>query len=119
MIDPGPRCKRLVQAARDPDVGILLLDVVLGYGAHPDPASQLAPAILEAQRLASADGRTLVCVVALIGTAGDPQDLDKQRAALATVGAIVVSSNLQAATIAAGLSHGPTEPVLSLPKGAP
>ena len=106
MIDPGPRCKRLVQAAKDPDVGILLLDVVLGYGAHPDPASQLAPAILEAQRMASGDGRALVCVVALIGTVGDPQDLDKQRAALAAVGAVVVPSNLKAATIAAGLSHG-------------
>jgi succinyl-CoA synthetase alpha subunit len=118
MIDLGPRCRRLAQAAQDPDVGILLLDVVLGYGAHPDPASQLAPAILKAQRLASGDGRALACVIALIGTAGDPQDLDKQRAALAAVGAVVVSSNLQAATIAAGLSHGPTEPVLSLPKGS-
>ncbi len=68
MIDLGPRCKQLVEAARDPDVGILLLDVVLGYGAHSDPASQLAPAILEAQRMASGDGRSLACVVALVGT---------------------------------------------------
>ena len=108
MIDLGPRCRRLAQAAQDPDVGILLLDVVLGYGAHPDPASQLAPAIVEAQRLATGDGRALVCVIALIGTAGDPQDVDKQRATLAAVGAVVVSSNLQAATIAAGLSHRST-----------
>ena len=108
MIDLGPRCERLAEAAQDPDVGILLLDVVLGYGAHPDPASQLAPAIVEAQRLATGDGRALVCVIALIGTVGDPQDLDKQRAALAAVGAVVVSSNLQAATIAAGLSHRST-----------
>ena len=51
---------------------MLLLDVVLGYGAHPDPAGELAPAI--------AGGRSAV-IVALCGAAGDPQDLDAQRRA--------------------------------------
>jgi hypothetical protein len=42
MIDFRSRCDALVQAAADPEVGVVLLDVILGYGAHPDPAAQLA-----------------------------------------------------------------------------
>ena len=52
MIDPSLRIEQLAAAARDPSVTVLLLDVVLGYGAHPDPAADLAPAI-EADRQAT------------------------------------------------------------------
>ena len=45
MIDPSLRTERLRREAADPEVGVVLLDVVLGYGAHPDPAAELAPAI--------------------------------------------------------------------------
>ena len=49
MMDNDLRIRRLEKEAGDPEVAIILLDVVLGYGAHPDPASELAPAIANSQ----------------------------------------------------------------------
>ena len=43
MIDPTLRLERLAAEAADPATAVLLLDVVLGHGAHPDPAAELAP----------------------------------------------------------------------------
>jgi FdrA protein len=68
MIDPEPRAERLLEEAKDPAVGVLLIDVVLGYGAHPDPASVLAPACAEVT--SQPDGP---CIVAYVpGTEHDP-----------------------------------------------
>ncbi len=52
MIDNDLRIRRLLQEASDPQVSVIMLDVVLGYGAHPDPASELAPAIHQARQAA-------------------------------------------------------------------
>ena len=114
MIDFRSRCEALVQEATGPEVGVLLLDVILGYGAHPDPAAELAPALLEAQKKAQDRGRRLACVAALCGTTGDPQDLDKQQKALTDAGAVVVHSNALAARIASAISRGDTS---ALPRG--
>ena len=103
MIDLQPRCRLIAEAADDPDVGVLLLDVVLGHGAHPDAASELGPAIAGARRIVSDHGRSLACVIVLVGTSGDPQGLDTQRAKLEAAGALVVASNVRAAAIAAEL----------------
>ena len=83
MIDPSLRIERIAEAAADPACAVLLLDVVLGYGAHPDPARSLAPAIAQARDRASRDGRDLAVVVSLIGSAGDPQGRDAVAGALA------------------------------------
>ncbi len=56
MIDNDLRIRRLLQEARDPEVAVIMLDVVLGYGAHPDPASELGEAVEEAKMLAHARG---------------------------------------------------------------
>ncbi|MBC6465488.1 FdrA family protein [Actinomadura alba] len=104
MIDPALRLERLAAEAADPSCAVLLLDVVLGYGAEPDPAALLAPAIEDA--LASRDG-DLAVVVSLCGTAADPQDRDAQAAALRDAGAAVFCSNATAARHAAGLVQGP------------
>ncbi|MGI8333940.1 FdrA family protein [Actinomadura scrupuli] len=101
MIDPTLRLERLAADAADPSTGVLLLDVVLGYGAEPDPAALLAPAI-EAAR---AD-RELPVVVSLCGTAADPQDLDRQATALHAAGAAVFASNAAAARHAVALIQG-------------
>lgn len=84
MIDPTLRLEHLARAAADPDTGVLLLDVVLGHGAEPDPAALLAPAI------ASVDKPV---VVAVVGTDADPQGRDRQVQALADAGAEVHLSN--------------------------
>jgi FdrA protein len=100
MIDNALRIRRLYDEAADPSCGVLLLDVVLGYGAHADPAAELAPAIREAREKA---GRELPVVVALIGSRGDPQGLERQAAALHEAGADVHLSNADAARTAIDL----------------
>ncbi|MBN1424336.1 acyl-CoA synthetase FdrA [Candidatus Fermentibacteria bacterium] len=106
MIDYSLRCRRLVQEARDPGVAVILMDVVLGYGAHPDPAGELAPAIQDAQRIASEGGRTLPIVVSVTGTAADPQRLPSVQDALREAGAVVAPSNAAASYLAATIAAG-------------
>src|SRR6185437_13167058 len=53
MIDPAARAARIVNAATDPTVGVVLLDVVLGHGAHPDPAAAVAAAVQETRAAAA------------------------------------------------------------------
>src|SRR5205807_4735625 len=48
MIDPTLRNQAIVQSGRDPRVALVLLDFILGLGAHPDPAGAAEPAIRQA-----------------------------------------------------------------------
>src|SRR2546428_1970396 len=57
IIDPSRRNAALVDAADDPSVAVILLDLVLGDCAHPDPTGALRPALTEAR--ASRGGRDL------------------------------------------------------------
>jgi FdrA protein len=84
MIDNDMRVRRITQEAADPEVGLILLDVVLGDGAHPDPAGELAPAIADARR-----ARDVEFVAVVIGTDEDPQNLESQVEALRGAGALV------------------------------
>lgn len=97
MIDYRVRIERLLHEARDPTVAVILLDVVLGYGAHPDPAGELGPAIREARRHAASDGRQLIVITSVCGTERDPQELRRQEQELRDAGSIVLVSNAQAA----------------------
>ena len=106
IIDLRLRCEMLVEAASEARVGVILMDVVLGYGAHPDPASELAPVIRECLRIADERKRALAIVIVLCGTSGDPQSVVYQRATLESAGAFVVRSNAQAALIAVALARG-------------
>ncbi|MEU6414944.1 FdrA family protein [Microbispora sp. NPDC046933] len=87
MIDPALR----LEALRGVASGVVLMDVVLGHGADPDPSSWLAPAIREAV------ARGVDVVVAVVGTDGDPQGLRAQAARLNEAGAAVFTSNAAAA----------------------
>ncbi len=95
MIDQSLRLERLAAEAGDPATAVILLDVVLGHGAHPDPAAELAPAIAAARERSGA-----LVVVSLIGTASDPQNLPGQARALQAAGAHVFASNAQATRFA-------------------
>jgi len=113
MIDPSLRLQALQHTAatagappaeEQPGRGVVvLLDVVLGHGAHPDPGADLAPAITRARRTAADRGVELAVVVSLCGTAGDPQGLTRQAQALLEVGATVHLSNAMAARAAVAL----------------
>lgn len=100
MIDPSLRLRRIAQEATDPGCGVLLLDLVLGHGAHPDPAGGLADAVRAAR---SSAARELPVVVSLTGTRADPQGLDACAGTLAAAGASVFLSNAQAARHAVSL----------------
>lgn len=84
MMDNELRIRRLRQEAADPKVGLILLDVVLGEGAHPDPAAELSP-VIEAVR----EEHDVLVAVILVGTDQDPQDADAQAERLAAAGALI------------------------------
>jgi FdrA protein len=96
MIDPTLRQERIAAEALDPTCGVLLLDLVLGHGAHPDPADELADAVRAARATALAAGRALPVVVSLTGTDADPQGRARCAQVLAAAGASVHLSNAAA-----------------------
>jgi len=108
MIDHRLRNERILKEAGDPEVAVILLDVVLGYGSHPDPASEMAPVIEKAKALAEKAGRHLVVVGFVCGTTLDPQNLSNQEAALQNAGMLLAESNAQAVRLAATVVLGPT-----------
>jgi FdrA protein len=106
MIDGSLRLEWLADEAAAVGRGegvVVLLDVVLGHAAHPDPAAELAPAVTHARATAAARGGELAVVVSLCGTAGDPQGLRRQAEALAVAGASVHVSNAEATRTALDL----------------
>jgi succinyl-CoA synthetase alpha subunit len=106
MIDNDLRIRRILQEARDPEVAVIMLDVVLGYGVHPDPASELGKAVEEAQKLAGDEGRGLLFVASVTGTEEDPQSLSQTIATLERAGVIVCDSNSAAARLTGSLVSG-------------
>lgn len=93
MMDNELRIRRLMEEADDPEVAVILMDVVIGFGSHPDPASELGPAIAEAKVKAEKAGRYLEVVVVCTGTEEDPQKLSQQIRQLKRGGAWVDTSN--------------------------
>jgi FdrA protein len=96
MLDNDLRIRRLRQEAADPEVAIVLLDVVLGEGAHPDPAGELGPVIKEAISNWGIGNRGLEIVAIVIGTEDDPQDLRSQIDRLTEAGAVVFRTTNEA-----------------------
>ncbi|MCJ7716558.1 MAG: hypothetical protein MUO54_08565, partial [Anaerolineales bacterium] len=103
MMDHELRIKRLESEAEDPETALIFLDVMLGYGSHPDPASELVPAIRAAQSKAKKDGRYLEVVVLISGTDADPQDMKSQEDQFLESGARVFHSNDKAVCYAGKL----------------
>ncbi len=106
MIDPTLRLERIASEGADPHCGVLLLDLVLGHGAHPDPGPELAEAVRGARGTARSAGRELPVVVSLTGTRGDPQGTSATAAVLTAAGASVHLSNAEATRTALRLLSG-------------
>jgi succinyl-CoA synthetase alpha subunit len=106
MIDHRLRNERILQEAADPEVAVILLDVVLGYGSHPDPAAEMRPALMQAADLARKSGREIAFVGHVCGTEADPQNVTRQSAALSGMGMLLANSNAQAVRLAARLARG-------------
>jgi len=94
MLEPTVRDAPLAEALADPAVGVVLLDLVIGYGGHRDPAATLASVIAQAP----AD-RPLI-VASVTGTDEDPQGFERQSASLRAAGVLVAPSNADAAALA-------------------
>jgi FdrA protein len=106
MIDNDLRIRRLLQEARDPQVAVIMLDVVLGYGAHSDPASELGNAAEEVRKLGRSENRELLVVASVTGTEADPQSLSRSTSTLERAGVIVCNSNSAAARLSGLLVSG-------------
>jgi FdrA protein len=104
MLDGTVRREWILRQGQDPATAVLLLDVVLGYGAHPDPVGDILPAIQQAQRQAQMSGRHLTVVASVCGTDRDPQQRSAQVGALRASGVVVMPSNAQAARLAARIA---------------
>jgi FdrA protein len=98
MIDPQARVEMLNEQGHDPAVAVILLDVVLGLGAHEDPAGQLAPACAQAVQ------RGAAVVAYVLGTHHDPQGYARQRQILQDAGCIVTETATRASLAAAAIA---------------
>lgn len=101
MIEPSLRNDKIVEQAHDPSVGVILLDFELGFGSHEDPVGKTISAIREARAVAAAQGRELLFIGYVCGTASDKQDLAAQCALLEQEGVLVADSNKAASLLAA------------------
>ncbi len=98
MMDPSLRSKMLLHQGQSPDVGVILFDLVLGYGCHPNPAESLSDAIRKTKEMRGDD---LHIIGSICGVEEDPQVLSKQKDQLESAGAIIAASNAEAALLAA------------------
>jgi len=96
MIDYSTRNRRIMEETADREVAVILLDIVLGYGSHPDPASELAPVI----RKACEDFPGILFIGSVTGTDGDPQDRRRVIRELEAAGMVIMPSNAAAAELA-------------------
>lgn len=102
MIDPSTRIDRFLKEAKDPEVGVIVLDFVLGYGAHQDPVGVMLPAIKEAKKQAAEDGRKLIILGYVLGSNEDEQNLQEQISKLENAGVIISSSSQNTGLLARG-----------------
>ncbi len=93
MMDNELRIRRILEEAQDPSVAVIMLDVVIGYGSHADPASELAPAVAKSFEIAKKAGRHLEIVAVVTGTDDDPQGLRNQISQMEAAGTWVSTSN--------------------------
>ena len=100
MIDPAVRSNKLRGALLDRGVAVILLDIVLGLGAHPDPAREVAAV------LAGAPPDRPHLVASVTGTEADPQVRSRQIATLKAAGVLLAPSNARAAALAIALARG-------------
>jgi len=106
MIDNALRVRRLLQEAQDHEVRVILLDVVLGYGAHSDPASELGKAVEEARRIRYSEKRELLVVASVTGTEDDSQGFSQSKSTLEAADVVVCDSNAAAARLTGLLVSG-------------
>jgi FdrA protein len=117
MIDPTVRRQQLLRIAAQPEVAVILCDVMLGWGAHEAPGVALAEAWQEVQKQVSEQGRCLIGIAAVCGSPDDPQGYVRQSQVLEEQGFLLADSNAQAVRLAAAVAgmHLPSVETRTLP----
>lgn len=93
MIDPTIRKLRILEEVKDPAVGVVLLDFVLGYGSNPDPVGAVIDELQLAKEIANKEGRYLPVITHVCGTKNDIQGYERSVSKLHSVGCIVMPTN--------------------------
>jgi len=105
MIDPTVRQLRLIQEARESAVSVIIMDIMLGYGSHSDPAGAMCDSIFKAQTIAKNDDRVLPILAHVCGTDQDPQRRSDQIERLRKVGVKIFPTNALMVTASALISR--------------
>ncbi|MDA3811764.1 MAG: acyl-CoA synthetase FdrA [Spirochaetaceae bacterium] len=100
MIDPRTREERINREAEDPEMAVMLIDIVLGYGSHPDPAGAILDSLKNARDKAESSGGYLPVIASVVGTKKDFQGFDSTKKTLESIGCVVMPSNYQASKLA-------------------
>jgi len=95
MIDPSTRSDRF-ETDIDGTVAVCLIDVVIGYGSHEDPAGEVAQSIKAVKDKLAKEDKSIVVIASITGTEDDPQGLEASQKSLEDEGVIVLPSNAQA-----------------------
>ena len=103
MIDPSIREERLESELADPKVAVVLMDFVLGYGAHENPAGQIQDLIVRSRSRRPHQAGHLSIIASITGTDADYQDTAEQKRLLESINCVVMPSNYQACRVAAGI----------------
>ncbi len=107
MIDPTNRIACMKQALGEEQTGVILFDLVLGYGSHEDMAGALVPGILDMMEQVKKQGRRVYFVGTICGTREDMQNYDMQKKKLEDIGVILCTSNKRAVETALSLTGHP------------
>ncbi len=99
VIDPAILKERLCKEGSNPEVAVILFDLLLGHGAHQDPVGTIEETLVALKQKAKAEGRYLSIVASICGSTRDPQGFAEQTARLAAAGVKVLPSNAQAAIL--------------------
>ena len=103
MIDPSIREERLDIEMTDSEVAVILMDFVLGYGAHKNPVGQIQELIVRARSRRPHQAGYISIIASITGTDADYQNMAEQKKLLESINCIVMPSNYQACRVAAGI----------------
>ena len=106
MMAPELKMERLIRELGDPEVSVVLMDMVIGYGAHQDQTGALLRALETAGARQARTAQDLVIVVSVCGADADSPSRKEEVARLEEAGIIVCGSNAQAAIFAAKATRG-------------
>lgn len=100
VMDPSILNGRLLQEGSDPETRVLLFDLLLGYGVHPDPVGTIEDTLRTIRAKTEQEGRYISMVASVCGTDMDPQNYMDQIRRLKELGVVVLQSNGRASVLA-------------------